>query len=285
MPDPSVRLPGILVGSGWLSKHLDDVLIAHVGWVPAEPDAARTSYEAGHIAGAVFLDVDDDLAGRPFVDGPGRHPLPSPEVFAATMARAGVSDGSRVVACDDARGSLAARLWWMLDATGHEAAVLDGGLEAWAGLREIGPETTRTAGHFTPRSWPEWLITDADGVARALRDDSAVVVDARAEERFRGDVEPIDPVAGHIPGERSAAWAGDLDEAGRFLLPEQLRGRFARLGVTGEAPPIAHCGSGVTACHTLLALRLAELGDGVLYEGSWSDWVSDGSRPVARGEA
>jgi thiosulfate/3-mercaptopyruvate sulfurtransferase len=182
---------------------------------------------------------------------------------------------------DDARASVAARLWWMLDATGHEAAVLDGGLDAWDRPRETGPVSERTPGSFSPRPWP--AVADADDVAAALRDGSTVVLDSRAVERFRGDVEPYDPVAGHIPGARSAAWAGSLDEGGRFLAPAALRKRFAALGATEGTSTIAHCGSGVTACHTVLALRLACLGEATLYEGSWSDWVSDPTRPVARG--
>lgn len=284
MPVASVVLPGPLVGAGWLLDHLGDIVVAQVGWSPGRPTAARTTYEASHIPEAVFLDVDADLSGRPFSDGPGRHPLPSPERFAQVVMRVGVSDGSVVVAYDDAGGSLAARLWWMLQATGRPAAVLDGGLEAWEGPRRSGPEPPRSLGSFTPRPWPTSTIVDADGVARALIDGSAPVLDARAAERFRGETEPLDPVAGHIPGAVSNPWARLVDGRGRFLPEDELRARFAERGVVGDVRAIAHCGSGITACHTLLALRLAGLEDGVLYEGSWSDWVSDPSRPVATGK-
>jgi thiosulfate/3-mercaptopyruvate sulfurtransferase len=279
-------LPGPLVDAAWLGTHLDadDLVVADVRWVAGGRAAAgRERFETGHIPGAAYLGIDDDLTAPAF-DGPGRHPLPSPEAFAATMGRAGIGDGIAVVAYDDARGSLAARLWWMLDALGERAALLDGGLESWGGPLEAGPPAAREPAVFSPRPWPTEGLADADEVARALATGDAIVLDARAPERYRGEVEPLDPVAGHIPGAVSAPWAGNVGErSGRFLDFRNLRERFAALGLDDGHPGIAQCGSGVTACHHLFALRLAGL-DGRLYEGSWSDWVHGGARPVATGE-
>jgi thiosulfate/3-mercaptopyruvate sulfurtransferase len=281
-----MTLPGPLVDAGWLAAHLGGVVVADVRWVAGDgPGAARSRYEAGHIPGAVYLGIDDDLAAPAF-EGPGRHPLPSPAAFAATMARAGIGDGTAVVAYDDARGSLAARLWWMLDVLGEQVALLDGGLADWFGPLETGPaEAAPRPGVFTPRPWPAGSIVGADEVTSALAAGDDPVLDARMPERYRGEVEPLDPVAGHIPGASSAPWVGSLDEAtGRFLGAEQLRMRFEALGVGPDRSPIAHCGSGVTGCHALFAMRIAGLPDGRLYEGSWSDWVHDGTRSVATGE-
>ena len=280
-----VDLSRPLVSPEWLRANVGaaGLVVADVRWVPE--GSARAAFEAGHIPGAVLMDADVDLAPSAFGGGPGRHPLPSPEEFAATMARSGIGDTTAVVASDDAGGSHAARLWWMLDAIDHrQVAVLDGGLAEWKGSLETGPGTPPVPARFTARPWPRARITDAVGVADALRDGSAVLLDARAPERYRGDVEPIDPVAGHIPGAVSAPWAANLDPAtGRFLDPDALRDRYRSLGVDGERGAIAQCGSGLTACHDVLALRLAGLAPARLYEGSWSDWVSDDSRPVATG--
>jgi thiosulfate/3-mercaptopyruvate sulfurtransferase len=241
-------------------------------------------FELGHLPGAVLIDADRDLAAPPF-DGPGRHPLPSPEVFAAAMSRAGIGDETPVVAYDDARGSIAARLWWMLDALGHPVAILDGGLDAWDGPRETGPGRIPEPAHFTARPWPRDRIADAVAVQSALADPALRVVDVRAPERFRGEVEPLDPVAGHIPGARNAPWADNVDpETGRFLGNAAMRARWSRVGIDDASQVVAHCGSGLTACHSILAMRLAGLGQARLYEGSWSDWVSDPSRPVATGD-
>jgi len=278
-----MELPGPLVSPAWLAGHMGGIglVIADVRWV--RDGSSRSAFEAGHIAGAVFLDADDDLSA--IGDGPGRHPLPSPEAFARAMAAVGIGDGTAVVAYDDARGSYAARLWWMLDATGHPAAVLDGGLDAWEGPIETGPAIW--AGEtpaFTRRPWPAGRLVDADGVSDAL-EAGTVVLDARAAERYRGDVEPIDPVAGHIPGARSAPWSDNLDPAtGRFLPADRLRARYERLGVQTGDDSIAYCGSGLTATVDLLALRIAGFGrEGRLYGGSWSGWIEDPGRPVATG--
>ncbi|HEX6132091.1 MAG TPA: sulfurtransferase [Actinomycetota bacterium] len=283
----AVGPPGPVVDAAWLAERLDapGLVVADVRWsvLGGTPDAQRT-YEERHVPGAVFVDVDRDLAGTPFVDGPGRHPLPAPDVFAATMRALGIGDDAAVVAYDDSGGSLAARLWWMLDATGHRAAMLDGGLTAWPGPVETGPPPERPRAGFTARPWPEERLADAGDVERAVEEGEAVVVDVRAGERFRGETEPIDPVAGHVPGARNLPWDAHLDPPTGLLLPaDVLRERYAAVGVREAGDAIVHCGSGITGCLGLLALKVAGLGDAKLYQGSWSDWVHDPTRPVATG--
>jgi thiosulfate/3-mercaptopyruvate sulfurtransferase len=274
----------LLVDAGWLADHLDEVVVADVRWSPSGgTSAAERAFAEGHIPGAVFLDIDRDLAATPFVDGPGRHPLPSPEAFTRVLAASGIGDDEWVIAYDDVQGSVAARLWWMLDATGRRASLLDGGLGAWSGPLETGPATRRSPTAPEIRPWPADRLADAEAVAATV-DAGGLVLDARAAERFRGEVEPFDPVAGHIPGARSAPWNDNLDDGGRFLPPEALADRYRALGASRDERVIAYCGSGVTTCHDLFALRLAGLGDARLYDGSWSGWVSDRPRPVAVGD-
>jgi thiosulfate/3-mercaptopyruvate sulfurtransferase len=237
----------------------------------------RDAYAGGHIPGAVFVDVDHDLARHGAPPTEGRHPLPDPELFAAHMATLGISDEDLVIAYDDSGGVMAARLVWMLRATGHEAALLDGGLSAYPGDLEKDP-ARRPPAQFTPRPWPaERLATidDADG-------GEFVVLDARQAERFRGEVEPIDPRAGHIPGARSVPTRENVDESGRFKSTAELRERFAAAGVTDASDVVSYCGSGVTACHNLLAMEHAGLGVGRLYPGSWSAY-SHTDRPAQSG--
>lgn len=260
----------------------EPLALADVRWVPG--GGAREAFRRGHLADAVLLDVDADLAAPPF-EGPGRHPLPSPEAFAAAMGRAGIGDATPVVVYDDARGSLAARLWWMLDVLGHPVALLDGGLQAWTGAIETGLGTPPSPEVFTARPWPQdAYLADADALVRALREGGSTVLDARAGERYRGEVEPLDPVAGHIPGAVSLPWTDMVDaETGRLLPAEGLRARYEAAGVSDAADAVLQCGSGVVATMHLLGLRAAGLGRGRLYAGSWSDWISDPSRPVATG--
>ncbi len=277
-------LPGPLVSPEWLAEHLGEpgLVVADVRWV--RDGSSRAAFEAGHIAGAAFLDADDDLSA--IGEGPGRHPLPTPEAFARTMASVGVGDDDAVVAYDDAGGSHAARLWWMLDAIGHRAALLDGGLGAWDGPRGAGPWPAAAASvPFTARPWPADRVADADAVIAALGTDGMVVLDARVGERYRGEIEPIDPVAGHIPGARSAPWSDNLDAStGRFLASLELRELYERRGVRTGDDAIVYCGSGLTAALDLLAIRVAGFGaDGSLYGGSWSGWIEDPSHPVATG--
>jgi thiosulfate/3-mercaptopyruvate sulfurtransferase len=281
-----MRLPGPLVGPEWLSQATHDPLlvVADVRWYP--DGSGHLKFEQGHIRGAVFVDVDSDLAS-PKTKRSGRHPLPSPVAFARAMERVGIGDDSLVVAYDDAGGSNAARLWWMLSVTGHPAAVLDGGVQAWRGPLDTGPSRHNATGvgRFTARPWPQDRMVDAEAVDRLRSDPRVVVLDARAAERYRAEVEPIDPVAGHIPGARNAPWSENVDpDTGRFRSPEDLRTRYRRLGVEEGREVVAYCGSGVTSCHDLLALELAGFKKAKLYVGSWSEWITDRSRPIARGD-
>jgi thiosulfate/3-mercaptopyruvate sulfurtransferase len=277
-----LALPGPVVSADWLADHLDDptLVIADVRWY-VDGRSGEAAYDAGHLPGAIWVDLDRDLAG-PSGLGPGRHPLPSPEHFAAAMNRLAIGDGDVVVAYDDAGGSIAARFWWMLTAIGHSAAVLDGGISAWTGELSNDLPSERPDSQFSVRPWPLGAAVDAVAVDTLRRDDDAIVLDARSSERFRGEPNPIDRRPGHIPGAVSAPWVENLDpETGRFRSVNALRERFTGLGVRADRPAVCHCGSGVTACHNLLALTLAKLPSGRLYPGSWSDWSADPGRPVA----
>ena len=235
------------------------------------------TYLEGHLPGAVYLDLDTELAA-PARPGAGRHPLPAAEDFAAALRRAGVTEASTVVAYDDSNGAPAGRLVWMLRALGHDAAVLSGGLEAWDGPLET-EDVRPAAGDVPVRDWPASRIATADEVATG----AALVVDARAAERYRGDVEPIDARAGHIPGAVNLPFSGNLDQDGRFLSPSQLRSRFEAAGVREDHETIVYCGSGVTAAHDLLALESAGFTRVRLFPGSWSQWSAEAIRPVAVG--
>ncbi|MFJ2114514.1 MULTISPECIES: sulfurtransferase [unclassified Streptomyces] len=236
----------------------------------------RPEYEAGHLPGAVYVDLDTELAGPPGVGG--RHPLPEVAAFGAAMRRAGVSRDTPVVVYDGALGWSAARAWWLLRWTGHpDVRVLDGGLAAWPGpLSTEVPEPAE--GDFVPAPGALPLL-DADGAAALARD--GLLLDARAGERYRGEVEPIDPVGGHIPGALSAPTSENMAENGTFLPVEALAARFAALGATGTEVGV-YCGSGVSAAQQVLALELAGI-PAALYAGSWSEWSADPARPVATG--
>jgi thiosulfate/3-mercaptopyruvate sulfurtransferase len=243
------------------------------------------SYRAGHLPGAVFADLDADLSGPPGAGG--RHPLPAAAQFQAAMRRLGVRTAYPVVVYDDGDSTVAARAWWTLRYFGHDQVrVLDGGFRAWAaaGQPVTTDEPSVAGGDFTvdPGNLP---ALDAAGAAALAR--SGVLLDARAGERYRGETEPVDPVAGHIPGALSAPTIGNVGADGRFLPPAELRQRFAGLGVPVDpepgAPAVgAYCGSGVTAAHEVLALALAGV-PAALYVGSWSGWTADPARPVAAG--
>lgn len=237
----------------------------------------HATYLEGHLPGAVYVDLDTELAA-PARPEAGRHPLPAPEDFAATLRRVGVTENSTVVAYDDSNGAPAGRLVWMLRALGHDAALLNGGLSAWEGPLETADERP-APGDVPAREWPAERITTADDVAGG----QALVIDARAAERYRGEVEPVDPRAGHIPGAVNLPFAGNLDEAGRFLPPAELRHRYEAAGVTADSETIVYCGSGVTATHDLLALEAAGFSRARLFPGSWSQWSAEGTRPVAVG--
>lgn len=266
-----------VVDVAWWEAHRSSTVLADVRWY-LDGRSGRAAYEQGHLPGAVFVDLDEWLADRPSPEA-GRHPLPSPEVLAEGMARLGIGDGDTVVAYDDAGGTVAARLVWMLRATGHEAALLDGGIGTYAGPLES-TVVTRPAASFEPRPWPADLLADVNQAA----DPANVVLDARDGVRYRGETEPVDPQAGHIPGARSLPARENLLPDGRFLPVAELRERFLAAGVGNGAPAISYCGSGVTACHTLLALEHAGFPAGRLYAGSWSQYSAAPGRPVATGE-
>lgn len=249
-------------------------------WSLLAPSKGRQDYLSGHIPGAVFLDLDTELADK--AAGGGRHPLPSEASLRQRLEAAGISDETQVVVYDDSAGSVAGRLWWILRAFGHTRVwVLDGGIQAWTemgGTLEAGTVTV-ASGHFT-RSLNRAAWVDAAEVA--ARGPERILIDARAGERYRGEQEPIDPVAGHIPGALNLAFAGNLEQ-GRFKSAAALRSRFEAAGIQRGEQVIAYCGSGVTACHNLLALEQAGLTGAQLYVGSWSDWCSRPGAPVAVG--
>ncbi|QDI68601.1 sulfurtransferase [Streptomyces calvus] len=241
------------------------------------PFDGRAAYRAGHLPGAVYVDLDQELASAP--GGRGRHPLPDLEVFGAAMRRAGVSAGTPVVTYDGGTGWAAARAWWLLRWTGHpDVRVLDGGLPSWEGPLETS-EPRPAEGDFVPVAG-ETGVLDADGAAALAR--SGLLLDARAGERYRGEVEPIDRVGGHIPGAVSAPTTENVGPDGRFRPAAELAARFEGLGVSPGSPVGVYCGSGVSAAHEVLALAVAGI-PAALYAGSWSEWSSDPERPVAVG--
>jgi thiosulfate/3-mercaptopyruvate sulfurtransferase len=254
----------------------------------AKPGAGLKAYIAAHIPGARYADLNRDLASPVTADS-GRHPLPSPAALTQFLVSLGIGDETQVIVYDDANGSFAARAWWLLNWLGHShVAVLDGGFKAWVasgGAVESGePVTPVAAGakRFTARLRPETVMTAAE-VLQAAEDPRRLLVDARAPERFAGSVEPIDPVAGHVPGAVNHPFTSNLTSESRFLPAAELR-RLWLERLAGRAPHdmIAMCGSGVTACHNLLAMSLAGLPGAKLYAGSWSEWIRDPGRPVAR---
>ena len=274
-------LPGPLVSSVWLQEnaHSPTLVVCDVRWY-LDGRSGEAAYEAGHIPGAVWIDVDHELAGNRGT-GPGRHPLPTPEHFAACLAAKGIGNDSVVVAYDDAGGSIAARLWWMLSSIGHNIAVLDGGISAWTGELSTDSPSLASNAVFTPKAWPTERFVDAIVVDEARRSTEIAILDARPRSRYNGETNPTDRRPGHLPGAISSPWSENLEPlSGLFRNSEELRGHFTALGVSEDQPVISHCGSGITACHNLLALHLAEFGPGKLYPGSWSDWEADPMRPV-----
>jgi thiosulfate/3-mercaptopyruvate sulfurtransferase len=257
----------------------DDLVLADVRW-SLDGAQGRADHLAATIPGAVFVDLDADLAAPPSPEG-GRHPLPEPAAFAAALGRLGIGDDDRVVAFDQGPGTIAARLVWMLRAIGRPAAVLDGGLAAWpeplapGGARR--PPVQRTA---VP--WPADLLADSDLVARLLADDAAVLLDAREPARYRGEHEPVDARPGHVPGAVNLPTSA-LSRDGRLAPPAELRRRVEAVGVTGAEEVIASCGSGVTACYDALVLEQLGIDRVRLFPGSWSAWSADPGRPAATG--
>jgi thiosulfate/3-mercaptopyruvate sulfurtransferase len=262
-----------IVDTAWLTARRDAIVLADVRFY-LDGRSPRAAYKNGHLPGAVYVDLERWLAA-PASPAEGRHPLPSPEAFAAGMAACGIGDDTTVVAYDDAGGVIAARLVWMLRALGHDATLLDGGLEAWDGPLET-TEAPVSPATFTPQPWPADRLASADDAA-ATR---TVTVDARQRERFDGAPDGLDPRSGHIPGARSLPCREHLGADGRLLPVSDLRARLAEVGIDGMAEVVSYCGSGVTACHNLLVIEHAGLGTGRLYPGSWSQWAHDTARPA-----
>ncbi|MDX1686580.1 MAG: sulfurtransferase [Candidatus Promineifilaceae bacterium] len=272
-----------LISPETLAQHLDDPtwVVVDCRFSLADTEAGRRAYRQAHIPGAVYAHLDEDLSGPPVTDH-GRHPLPAPEALQALFGRLGIDEGTQVVAYDDVGSIVAARLWWMLRYMGHEAAaVLDGGWTAW---EEAGHPTAAGMEKNEPVSFDgaprrEWLVV-AEEVAE--KEASGQLIDARTPERFRGEEEPLDPVAGRIPGAVNYPYGRNLDEDGRFLPAEDLRQQVEAV-LKGSDPEAAvhYCGSGVSACQNLLAQAHVGLPPGRLYAGSWSDWITDPERPVA----
>ena len=272
-----------LVSPDQLAQHLHDPqwIVFDCRFALTRPESGRQAYAKSHIPGARYAHLNEDLSG-PITPASGRHPLPDPGLLAGKLGQWGVDRDKQVVVYDDSFGSMAVRLWWLLRWLGHDAvALLDGGFPAWLKQgRELDaeiPEVHPTEFHPAQN---DSLWVDSAAVLAALQQ-KRVIIDARAEERFTGFIEPLDKVAGHIPGSLNAPFEDNLDMRGNFLKPEELRAQYESL--LHGAPPgevIHMCGSGVTACHNLLAMELAGLPGGKLYAGSWSEWITDPSRPI-----
>jgi thiosulfate/3-mercaptopyruvate sulfurtransferase len=273
-----------VVSAARLAHHLDDPdwRIFDCRHQLSDPEAGAHAYAAGHLPGASFLHLDRDLSG-PMNGSNGRHPLPDPQLLAATLGAAGVSGETQVVAYDDAGGMMASRLWWLLRWLGHDrVAVLDGGIERWVAegrpLSTASPEVAVARFEGSPRDW----VATTQEVLADVSNGQFCLIDARSPDRFRGENETLDPVGGHIPGARNRFFRDNLDSEGCFRPAAELRRELLAL-LAGIDPKqaVMSCGSGVTACHNLLAMEIAGLHDARLYAGSWSEWCSDPARPVA----
>jgi thiosulfate/3-mercaptopyruvate sulfurtransferase len=275
-----------LVSTAVLEAHLDDAqwVVFDCRFSLADPKAGMAAYRQSHIPNARYAHLERDLSG-PITPHSGRHPLPDFALLAEKLGRWGVCDGTQVVVYDDAGGSFAARMWWLLRCLGHGAvAVLDGGIKQWQKERRAlsSAEAVVVAAVFEPQlRQDQWL--DVAQLQDSLRRNDIKLLDARAPERYGGEQEPVDAIAGHIPGAENHWWQTNLDADGLFLPAAKLRERFA--AILGDTPPeraVHMCGSGVTACHNLVAMEIAGLSGSRLYPGSWSEWIRDPARPVAR---
>ncbi len=277
-----------LVSTEWLAARLNNpnIRVADVRWYLLKPDQGREEYQEGHIPGAIYFHIDHDLAMPPY-QGPGRHPLPTPEKFAEIASRAGIGRSTHVVAYDSAGGSVAARLWWLLCYFGHDnVSLLDGGITQWTAegrpLQKEIPSYPRT--NFTSKPHRDWVVDQA--AVDALRNHrGTLLLDARIAERYEGKTEPIDARPGHIPGAKNTPLAANLRAPNdpRFLDANQLRQQFDQLGANRAEKVVVYCGSGVNACQNIFALELAGYKNALLYEGSWSDWSRNPDLPAAMG--
>lgn len=274
-----------IVSMEWLKERLDDpqIVVVDCRFTLGSPQKGRQSYEEGHIPGAIYFDLEEDMSD-PVGEHGGRHPLPDLGVFSLSLGKAGIGSLSKVVAYDDQGGAMAARFWWMLRFLGHEGSyVLDGGFAQWQASKypiskSIDPKAPQ---HFVPQVQTTRLIS-MDGVKERLSRAGTVLVDSREQPRYLGEVEPIDAKAGHIPGAVNHFWKESLTELGLWKDPEEQRRRFADLSDADEI--IVYCGSGVTACPNVLALDEAGFKNVKLYSGSWSDWISYEENSIATGE-
>jgi len=277
-----------LVSTEELNKHLDDPdwVVFDCRFTLTDPAAGKAAYDQNHIPGARYAHLDDDLAA-PIGPDTGRHPLPDTELLVAKLGKWGVDSSRQVVVYDDAFGAMAVRMWWLLKWLGHDnVALLDGVLPKW--IREKRPLTnelpTITPSSFAAQINEDMWVTAGD-LQRALEKGEVVLLDARSEERYSGEVEPLDRVAGHVPGAINLPWEDNLDLGGNLLSPGELRELYLeKMGDKPASQVVNMCGSGVTACHNILAMEHAGLSGARLYAGSWSEWITDSSRPVATGE-
>ncbi len=278
-----------LISVEGLAQYLGDpnwVVVDCRFWLD-DTEKGRIDYQISHIPGALYAHLDEDLSARIIPGQTGRHPLPDVEILAARFASWGIGNQSQVVVYDDRGGMIAARLWWLLRWLGLEAvAVLDGGFPAWVAAGQAVTADVATPGpqEFVPQMQAEMVLT-AEDVLRYFGDAGRLLVDSRAPERYRGETEPIDPVAGRIPGAINYFWGQNLDSKNHFELKDVLRGRFDNLFEDIPAQNVTfYCGSGVTAAHNALAVAHAGLGMPKIYAGSWSEWITDPERPIGRGE-
>jgi thiosulfate/3-mercaptopyruvate sulfurtransferase len=277
-----------LVDTETLSRHLNDPrwVIVDCRFILTDPEAGRRAYLQGHIPGARYAHLNEDLSS-PITSTSGRHPLPFPNTLAEKLGGFGIDKNSQVVVYDDSFGAMASRLWWLLRWLGHEAvALLDAGYPKW--VREKRAVTTDLPKIQLTQFHPtinHSMWVDVHHVMGMTREKDGLLIDARSDERFRGEVEPLDKVAGHIPGANNMPYEDNLDFTGEFMSDEALREHYqAVLGQVSPDKVVHMCGSGVTACHSILAMEHAGLSGAKLYAGSWSEWVADPKRPVAKGE-
>lgn len=271
-----------------LNAHIDDDnwVVVDCRFTLTDSTAGRRAYETGHIPGARYLHLDDDLAA-PVTGNTGRHPLPDPDVLAKKLGELGIDNNTQVVAYDDFFGAMASRLWWLLHWLGHDkVALLDGGLPAWTREKLLltANATTYPQKEFIPNLRSE-LVIDMPAMEAVVDSGDNVIIDARAEERFTGEIEPLDKIAGHIPGAINLPFDDNLDIDGTFMPKDELVDLYKNLiGDKDGSQVVMMCGSGVTACHNLIAMEIAGLKGARLYAGSWSEWITDTDRPVATGE-
>jgi thiosulfate/3-mercaptopyruvate sulfurtransferase len=266
-----------IVDRNWLASHFSQVVLADVRWY-LDGRSGYDAFLAGHVPGAIWIDLDHVLSNPPDAAS-GRHPFPTPEEFAHRLGEVGIADDDTVIAYDDHGGAYAARLAWMLRRIGQAATILDGGLPSWDQQLETGART-RPPRQRAVKPWPAELIRSTADIEAAITTD-ALILDARSFDRYSGEeLLPGEPRAGHVPRARSAPWQANLGSDGRFLDPNTLRSRYEQLGVADAVEVVAYCGSGVTACHDLLAIEYAGFSDAALYVGSWSAWSIDDSLPI-----